>query len=296
MITRRSIAWGLGLFLLSAGIVWYFKSGAKPEPGASLAVEPIKSAQDVPATVCGSPVSAVKQPTLPAEHAEIAVSNQDDEGETDSEEAGDLTVRLVREWAESDAKAAAAWAEHLPPGGARQESINGVAIIWSNQDLDGAIRWTWQLPAGEERDGALASVAYEAARTEPATALALAAELPATPERDTLVQHAALQWAAGSPVEAALWARQLPDETLRERVLSNIATAWGEADPVVASQFAVLGLAPGRTQDDAVIGIVQRWVQKNPEAAAKWVSGFPEGALAETASENVLQLWPGEML
>ena len=94
---------------------------------------------------------------------------------------------------------------------------------------------------------------------------------------------------------AAVSAGQIADATLRERVTSVIATVWSSNDPVAAAQFAVLLLAPGKPQNDAVIGIVQRWVQKDPKAAEKWVTAFPKGVLRETAVENMIQQWPDEM-
>jgi len=40
-----------------------------------------------------------------------------------------------------------------------------------------------------------------------------------------------------------------------------------------------------------VIGIVQRWVQKDPKGAATWVEQFPDSDLKQTALENVVKLW-----
>lgn len=204
----------------------------------------------------------------------------------------DLQLRLIRRWAGKEPAAAAQWIGRMPEGSMRQDAVGEVAIEWANQNLADAVGWAWQLPDDTERNKGLTAIAYEAARTDPMTSLDVALELPATPARDALVQHAALQWAARSPVAAAVWAGQIKDAALRERVMANVATAWSSSDPVAAAQFAVLLLAPGKTQDDAVIGIVQRWVQKDPEAAAKWVAAFPKGALGETAAENVIQLWP----
>jgi hypothetical protein len=209
----------------------------------------------------------------------------------DQAEVREMRVALIRQWAERDAPSAARWAEGLPVGGARQESLNGVALIWSNQDLTEAISWAMNLPEEGERNEVFRGVGYEAARTEPLVAMDIAVRLPASPENDALIQHAALQWAAESPEEAAQWAVGIEDEELRDRVISLVATAWGVSDPVAAGALAVSQLPPGRAQDTAVIGIVQRWAQTDPEAAANWVISFPEGDLRKTASDNILMLW-----
>jgi hypothetical protein len=207
--------------------------------------------------------------------------------------AGELTVALLRQWAESDVEQAARWLATMPAGEVRQRAVKDVATLWANKDSAAAIRWIGQLPEGEERDGAVTRAAYEIVRTEPEVAMELAIRLPVSRDGDHLVQHIALQWAEKAPQGAAAWAEGLPDDDeLKERVQANIATAWGENDPVHAARYAVLSIKPGRALDDAVVAIVQRWVQQDPDAAAQWVDAFPEGALSETAAENILKLWP----
>jgi hypothetical protein len=216
------------------------------------------------------------------------------QGQPDSERVRALTVSLARQWAGSDAHAAARWAEHVATGDVRRAAIDGVAIVWADKDLEQAVQWARSLPAGDEMDGVIESVAYEAARTAPLVAMDLAGDLPETPERDALVLHAALQWAAASPVEAASWAIGITNAALRERVLANVATAWGESDPVHAAQLAVLQIPPGKAQNDAVIAIVQRWAQQDPKAAMGWARSFPKGELFELAAENINRLAPGQ--
>jgi hypothetical protein len=209
-----------------------------------------------------------------------------------TEEVRALVVELLRQWAESDIQSAAKWAESLPTG-LRAEALNGVAIKFAEQYPLEAMTWVCQIQAGEERNLAVRSVGYEVASTDPIAGLTLVVtELPDTPDRNELIKHLVLQWAAVAPADSALWANEVPDTALRERLLSNIATVWGDTDPFSAAQLAVQALTPGRAQDDAVVGIVQRWAQVDPRAASEWVLLFPEGPLAETAAENIISLWP----
>ena len=202
-----------------------------------------------------------------------------------------LELRLLRQWAGNDPQAAANWVSRIPTeGSARPHAINAVASVWANQDLAGATAWVNQLPE-DDRPGGLLSVAYEAARTEPTAALNLAAGLPAGQSQEDLVVHAARQWASQDPKGAADWAGQITEEGLRDRVLGAVATEWGERDPAAAATLAIKSMAPGKPQDDAVVGIVQRWVQKEPAEAAAWVTAFPEGPLQDAAMKNLLHLW-----
>ena len=204
-----------------------------------------------------------------------------------------LRRRLLRQWAANDPHAAADWVSQSPGGGpARSEAINTVAIAWANQNLADAAQWVRQLPGEGERTAALSAAAYEAARTQPLEALRLGSELPAGETRDDLIMHAASQWAAQAPEDAARWAGGIPDADLRQRVLAEIATAWGESDPVAAAAFAVEALAPGKPQSDAVVGVIQRWAPKQPEAVAAWVAEFPAGTLRDTALQEIAKLQP----
>jgi hypothetical protein len=203
-----------------------------------------------------------------------------------------LNVESLRQWAETDPRAAAASVNRLPSGETRREAINAVAIIWANHDPAAASEWARQLADQEDCETGLASVAYEAARNDPVAALTLALELSAGAARDDLVTHAVAQWAASEAAAAADWAGKISDSALREQTMSIVATVWSESDPVAAAEYAVAMLPSGRVLDDAVIGIAQRWVQVEPEAAAAWVDEFPDGTLRMTALEILGQLWP----
>jgi hypothetical protein len=210
-------------------------------------------------------------------------------GSTSLEE--DLKLRLIRRWAGADPRAAADYLTAAPVDRLHQEAVNDVAIAWANVNVAEATDWAQGLPEGEQRDGALLNVAYEAARADAVAALHLAMELPMGEGRDDLITHAAGQWAATTPEAALEWARQIVAPELRARVLSAIATVWSETDPVAAGALAVKELSAGKQQDDAIVGVVQRWVQREPEAAAAWVVDFPDGSLRDTALEELVKLW-----
>jgi len=213
------------------------------------------------------------------------------QAKSQSESGRNLEVLLIRKWAEDDVHAASIWVDKMPAGAARMAAINGVAIVWANKELVEAIQWVSQLPEDEERQNALKSVAYEAARTEPEESLRLAMEQPVQPDWNELIRFASMQWAAKDPEGASEWAEQITDIPLRDQILGNITTVWGDTDPRAAATKALLSISLGREQDDAVVGIIQRWVQKEPEMAAAWVEQFPESEVKRTALENVVKLW-----
>jgi hypothetical protein len=197
--------------------------------------------------------------------------------------ADEFSQRLLRRWTRRDGHAAAAWAEQIPTGPMRNEALSVVAIEWANTALGDAEAWARQLPDDAERAAALFAVADEAVRTEPVEALRLVVELPADPRREELIRHAATEWAAQDPTGAVAWAEQIPDAALRVKVLAGEAVSWAEQNPEAAATLAVEKLPPGRLQEDAVISIVQRWAQQQPEVAIAWVEQFPETPLRTLA-------------
>jgi hypothetical protein len=206
--------------------------------------------------------------------------------EAPSETTTELSLRLVRKWAEAAPAAAADWVAQLPVGPLRAEALDQVAIVWANQALENAAAWARLLPPAD-RPRALGSIAQEAVRTVPVKALQFALELPAAPLRDGLIRRAVAEWVTTDPEKAVAWARQLPDDTLRDEVLAATATAWSDHDPSAAATLAATELPSGRLQADTVVSIVQRWAQQNPDRAAAWVQTFPENDLRWDAIENL---------
>jgi len=83
----------------------------------------------------------------------------------------------------------------------------------------------------------------------------------------------------------------VPDPSLRQHLLAAVAVASAEHDGGTAATIAVDGLVAGEEQDRTVVSIVQRWVQNSPQAAASWVSQFPDLPSREPAVQNVMALW-----
>ncbi len=208
-----------------------------------------------------------------------------------SELVDDLSQRLLHRWAVSDGHAAAAWAEQLPAGPMRETALSEVAIDWANSSLSDAATWAHQLTSAPERAATMLAVANEAVRSDPVQALSLAAEMSANPQRDQLIRHAAMEWAVQDGDAAAKWARQITNPSLRDQVLADVATAWSDHDPISAAGLAVAEIPPGQAQSDAVVGIIERWAQQQPEQAADWVEKFPASELKPTAVANVATMW-----
>ena len=203
---------------------------------------------------------------------------------------------LVRRWAKSDAPGAADWIEKNLTGAARAGALNIAASAWAETDPAGAEQWARRLTDPDERGNSLLAIAGEMTGANPATALSLAVDLPPGTARDEFLLHAAAEWAERDAKSAVEWGKQIENQELRAQMLAAIATGFAEKDPAAAATLAAQSLPPGRAQDDAVVGIVQRWVQQDASQAAAWVAAFPEGQLRDTALEAVVRLWADQDL
>jgi len=208
---------------------------------------------------------------------------------TPVELAQDLSHRLIRQWTDATPGKASAWIATLPPN-QQSAMLDDVVIVWANNDPTNAMNWARSLPDSAVRGQALTSVASETIRSQPLMALEIALDLPSGQQRDDLIQRGAMQWASVDAASAVAWVEQIPAGDLRNQTLSSVAIVWSASEPVAAANLALKNLPPGRSLDDTVISIVQRWAQREPEAAMAWVEQFPVGPLRETAVENLLAL------
>ena len=197
---------------------------------------------------------------------------------------------LLRRWAAEMPGVAAAWLSQKEESPLRQESSLAVATVWADRKAGEAADWVRQWPA-EQKEAGLLAVAFEAARKSPQEALWLAADLPPGDARDGLVHHAVSQWASADPATSLAWAAKMEASPLRDQVIERLSLGMSETDPQGAAELAIQTLPEGKKQNDVVIGIVQRWVQKEPDKAAEWVAAFPEGGLRETAVQNLVSIW-----
>lgn len=203
---------------------------------------------------------------------------------------------LVRRWAKSDAPRAADWIDKNLAGAARAAALNTAATAWAETDPAGAEQWAQRLADPDERADSLLAIAGEMTAGNPSAALSLAVDLPPGAARDEFLFHAAGEWAERDAKAAVEWGKQIENPELRAQMIAAIATGFAEKDPAAAATLAAQSLPAGRAQDDAVVGIVQRWVQQEPEQAAAWVAAFPEGKLRDTALEAAVKLWADQDL
>ncbi|MGN6386574.1 MAG: hypothetical protein ACTHMT_10070, partial [Verrucomicrobiota bacterium] len=197
---------------------------------------------------------------------------------------------LLRRWAAVDPEGAARWIDVQAYSPVQQEATLAVATVWAGQDFSGAMDWVKQWPEDLQQNGFLA-IGFEAARKAPREALDLAGTLEEGEGRNRLTLFALKQWAGTDSGSAIEWADKLEQSPLRNQAFADIAVGMSEKDPITAGKLAIEKLEPGEDQGRAVVCIVQRWAQTDPNQAAHWVEQFPKGELQNAALENLVQQW-----
>lgn len=201
------------------------------------------------------------------------------------------TARQLADWACTAPEEAAAWAWHFHDSDRQRRHLAQVLAAWSARDPAAAAAWAQAREPGPLRDLAFCVVAQEWAGPDPAAAAALALACTDETLREETLAHVARAWAARAPEAACQWMASLAPGQAGDRVRHTLALAVAAHDPRTAARLALTWLPPGPELDRALVGIVQRWAERNPAEAAAWLEQFPALPLRVAATENLVRVW-----
>lgn len=169
-------------------------------------------------------------------------------------------------------------------------AVVAVAAAWAERDPAAAAAWAASL-TGDMREVALETVTVELTAHDIQKAFALVGEMPEGTRRDDALAFVAAQWAAGHPTEGLQWIRELPHEKTRGVVERRLLPAVAAADPVAAARYLAEDMRDLEMQAALAPEILQRWVQLDPQAAARWTMEFPESTLKNHCWDALLRVW-----
>jgi hypothetical protein len=188
-----------------------------------------------------------------------------------NESAQQICANLVGRWAEESPNSAADWAARVKDQTWRSAAIEQIIYAWSDQDPTAALEWLRSLPADEKTQERILAFGYEAARTNPTLALDTISSLSPSAQRDDLLVFALGQWATLEPLAAQAWAMNVTDPPLQQRLVATAAIAGANQAPAASASFVEKALLPGEQKFNALVTIVEEWIQSSPEHAASWV-------------------------
>ncbi len=191
--------------------------------------------------------------------------------------------------------------EALPPGAGRDAKIATFFKVWAAIDAKLAVTKAAAIGDRPGRSAAVASIVESVAPSSADAVVEAIVELPSTAlaEKTALLSKALIKWSQADPSEAAKFMDRddtkaaFSDASLGPRPDLAVATTWtsigenfGAKDPQAAMEWAKRALDSGTSQF-AIQGAIRGWWQKEPEAAADYVTAHANEALGQQMATNL---------
>ena len=206
-----------------------------------------------------------------------------------------LAQLIGSEWAESDQKAAFAWANKQTDSKIKDAILVGVNSSRGKTDLKGALAYAQSMPPGASQDSAIME-AFEknchAARGYQG-ALAMMQSLPEGRDKELAAEGISAFMALNSPRAAWDLASGIADSRLRQRAEQRVLIQLGFGsltDPDAASQW-MQSLPPGPPKDTLSEIISGPLAANDPQAAFDIAAGIGNSDLRTTTLKNVVEQW-----
>jgi hypothetical protein len=160
----------------------------------------------------------------------------------------------------------------------QQGALQAILRAWPTEDLDGAGQLVLSLPNGSVRTELLKTLGEEW-RTQAVDAsglLQLASRFAAGADRDAFLAGASSEWMHDHPEEAARLVAAMTTADTQSQSAEITAICWARSNPDAAAVWAT-GLPEG-PRNLAVLSVAKEWAGTDPEAASHWLQTLPADA------------------
>ena len=140
----------------------------------------------------------------------------------------------------------------------------------------------------DERAVVAAEITSHVAQEDPARAIGISDQF-GIGRSDGTVEHIVQLWATENLQESLKWAENQPQGPQRDQLMARIATVQAETAPRDAASTALTQIGAGPAQDNAVTQVVRQWSFRDPDAAAAWIEGLPQGHMQNLAKAAATQ-------
>jgi hypothetical protein len=175
-----------------------------------------------------------------------------------------------------------------PAGPAREELLRDTAHAWSTVSVDGAVDWAAGVKEDDERAIVAAEIASHVAQGDPARAIGISDQF-GVGRKDGTVERMVQLWAMENLQESLTWAENQLQGPRRDQLVARIATVQAETAPEDAARTALTQIGAGPAQDNAVAHVMRQWSSRDPDAAAAWIEGLPQGHIQDLARAAATQ-------
>jgi len=202
-----------------------------------------------------------------------------------------VVANIGSAWAESDPKAALAWANQQTVPEIKECILGGVIPFMAKTDLQGAFAYVQSLPPGDSQDRLISQAFSMAANHDNLQgALAMMQSIPEGRTKD-LASQGISRGMSYTDLQAAMdMASGISDTGIRTQAEQEIVAKWSRKDPDAAIQW-MQSLPVGQAKDLAAQGISQGMSLKDPQTAMAMASGIGDSNLRTSTQSYAAAFW-----
>jgi len=203
-------------------------------------------------------------------------------------DTGYYQYEAIKLFIQSDPDLAIALLDHVPAGGGLASMLDFIGKSWAESDLKAALAWANQQTDSEIKDAILEGISRIMRQEDPEGLLAFAQSLPPGVSQDRLIKDAWWYFSGPAFVRGdfqGLLARMhaLPEGRTKDLAASGISLGIAERDLNAAVDIASrIGDTGIRTQALEKVG-----VYANPAAAAQSMQSLPVGPTRDSATKGI---------
>jgi len=216
--------------------------------------------------------------------AAFAWANQ----QTDSKIKNAILEGVISSWAKTDLQRAFAYAQSLPPGDSQDRTISKV-FQNAAQGAQGALAMMQSLPEGRTKDLAAKGISDDMSFKDPRAAWDLASgigDFDLRTEAQEKVGQQLQYWASENPAAATRWVQSLPEGAAKDRVSWRFSRKIAQNDPQAAFDIAS-GIGSYTQRTEAQEYAAGAMFLKDPAAATQWMQSLPEGRTKDLAASGI---------
>jgi hypothetical protein len=206
--------------------------------------------------------------------AALAWANQ----QTDSEIKSATLMGVISSWGKTDLKAALAYVETLPPGVLLYRDNTISEAWWKNCEVargyQGALAMMRSLPEGRDKDLAAEGISAFMSQNHQQAAWDLASGIADSGLRGRAEQRVLISLRFGSltdPDAASQWMQSLPPGPPKDTLSEIISGPMAVNHPQAAFDIAA-GIGDSNRRTKAQKKVVEQWSKKDPAAATQWIN------------------------
>ena len=218
--------------------------------------------------------------------AAFAWANQ----QTDPEIKSAILVGVISSWGKTDLKGALAYAQSMPPGASQDRAISGAfeKNCFAARGYQGALAMMQSLPEGRINDLAAKGISDFMSLDHPRAAWDLDSGIGDSNLRSSAEFRVVIQLSMGSltdPDAATQWMQSLPKGDTKDRLSAAIIRPIAKNHPQVAMDIAA-GIGDSNRRTEAQKNVVEQWLLNDPAAATQWIKN---SALPQEVKTQLLQ-------